>query len=109
MAPRNRRTEWTKTAAGGWTRSMGERGVRVRIFENRRGGVFYRAVWVPGVGRDVVSLETTDRDEAEQRGRALLAALLNGDPIAKPAAITLERLRERYQKEAPAFAASTES
>ena len=80
MAPREiPRTEWTRNKSGGWTRSLGERGMRVRLFENRRGGVFYRQVWVPGVGRSVQSLRTKDRAEAERLGRQLLAALLQGE------------------------------
>ena len=106
--PRNRRrNEWTRTRHGGWTRSFGQRGMRVRLFQNRRGGTFYRAVWVHGRGREVASLETTDRDEAERRGRALLAALLQGSPVAQKSVVTLETLWERYRLEAPAFATCT--
>ena len=51
MATRNRRNEWHQVH-GRWTRSLGERGMRVRIFEKRRNGTFYRTTWVPGRGRD---------------------------------------------------------
>src|SRR5438876_410891 len=47
MATRNRRNEWHQVH-GRWTRSLGERGMRVRIFEKRRNGTFYRTTWVPG-------------------------------------------------------------
>ena len=106
--PRNRRrNEWTRTRYGGWTRSFGQRGMRVRLFQNRQGGTFYRAVWAPGRGRDVASLKTTDRDEAERCGRALLAALLQRTPVVQQSVVTLEALWIRYQKEAPTFAACT--
>src|SRR5580658_474157 len=41
---------WRKVR-GRWTRSLGMRGLRVRLFENRS-GMFYRDVWVPGEGYD---------------------------------------------------------
>lgn len=108
--PRNRRrNEWTRTKHGGWTRSFGEPGMRVRLFQNRRGGTFYRAVWVPGRGRDVASLGTEDRDEAERHGRALLAALLEGTPMVEQSVVTLEALWDRYRREAPTFAACTKT
>jgi hypothetical protein len=44
MAARNpRRNEWHQ-ADGKWTKSLGRRGLRVRLFQNRKGGVFYRSV-----------------------------------------------------------------
>ena len=52
-----RRTDWHQSRGTG-SRSLGERGTRVRLFQKRKEGVFYRAVWVPGRGRDVASLMT---------------------------------------------------
>src|SRR5205807_387883 len=53
MATRNRRNEWHQVH-GRWTRSLGERGMRVRIFEKRRNGTFCRTTWGPGRGRRAV-------------------------------------------------------
>src|SRR5689334_4562764 len=72
------RSEWTKGKRGGWRCSIGERGLRIRLFQNRCGGVFSRAVWVPGSGWDTKSLKTNNRDEAERLGRALQVELLQG-------------------------------
>ena len=51
---------------GKWSCSLGERGIRIRLFENRRGGVFYRAVWQTGRGKEQ-KIARHDRPEA---GRA---------------------------------------
>ncbi len=103
MASRNpRRHEWRK-ANGTWTCSLGSRGMRVRLFQNRRDGTFYRATWIPGVGRDVASLRTKDRAEAERCGRELLAELLRGAPGFAPDVVTLGALWERFHRECPTY------
>ncbi len=103
MASRNtRRHEWKK-ARGKWTCSLGSRGMRVRLFQNRRDGTFYRATWIPGVGRDVASLRTKDRAQAERRGRELLAELLRGAPGPAPDVVTLGALWERFHRECPTY------
>src|SRR6185503_17007416 len=71
--------EGWKLVGGKWTRSLGMRGARVRLFQRRSGTTFYRDVWVRGKGRDIKSLNTCDRDEAERLGKQLLGALLAGD------------------------------
>jgi integrase len=71
--------------------------------------VFYRKVWIPGVGYDVASLGTTDRDEAEQYGKELLAELLRGTPSQRDSTVTLGELWERYRREAPSYLDSTET
>ena len=78
MPPRSIRRSGWKKKDGRWTCSLGSRGMRVRLFQNRRDGPFYRAMWIPGVGRDVASLQTKGRLEAEDLGRKLLAAMLGG-------------------------------
>src|SRR2546422_1312869 len=82
MATRNRRNEWHQVH-GRWTRSLGERGMRVRIFEKRRNGTFYRTIWVPGRGRNHGSLRTRDRNEAESGADALGRAVARAgdDPV----------------------------
>ena len=68
------RSGWYKIN-GKWTRTLGERGCRVRLFQYREGGVFYRATWVAGQGNDRRSLQTMDRAQAGRLGKQLLAEL----------------------------------
>src|SRR6185312_10036440 len=102
MASRHRRNEWHQ-ANGKWTRSLGERGMRVRLFQKRRDGTFYRTVWVRGRGRDHSSLLTKDRNVAERLGRQLLAELLRSEDAALPGVVTLGALWHRYRSECPAY------
>lgn len=57
MATRNRRTEWHQVNEK-WTRSFGERGMRVRPFQKRRDGTFYRPICIPARGREHASMMT---------------------------------------------------
>jgi integrase len=91
-----RRTEW-RQSHGKWTKSLGERGARVRLFQKRRGGVFYRATWIAGA-RDVRSLETHDRKEAERLGRQLLAALLGGEGLAASDVLSFGALWHQFRE-----------
>src|SRR5689334_11713514 len=104
MATRTRRrSEWHRTTTGCWTCSLGERGMRVRLFEKRKDGPFYRETHVPGHGRDQAPLRTTDKDKAERLGREPLANLLTGHR-AKPAGpLTLGELWTRFSKDCPAY------
>jgi len=94
--------EWLQTR-GCWSRSLGERGTRVRLSQRKKGGAFYRTVWVPGRGKSLASLGTRDRDEAERLGRALLAELQRGDSAPPPQRLTLGELWHRYQRDCDAF------
>jgi hypothetical protein len=49
MATRNRRKEWRRVK-GKWMRSLGDRGMRIRLFQKRPDGMFYRAVSIPAGG-----------------------------------------------------------
>lgn len=102
MAHKHPRYSW-HVVNGKWSRSFGERGVRVRLFQKRRDGVFYRAVWIPGVGRDTKSLGTRDRAAAEALGRALLAELLGGRGGRGAEPARLGPVWDRYSAESPAF------
>ena len=107
MARKHRRDEWHQTKSGCWTRTLGERGMRIRLFQKRRGESFYRGVWVPGArqGRwDVRSLGTSDRARAEELGRALRAAELAQDrPVESDGPIALLELWQRYSTTAARF------
>lgn len=102
MATRNRRNEWHQVN-GKWTRSLGDRGLRVRLFQKRRGGTFYREVWVAGRGRDRRSLDTTDRAEADQRGKLLYAELLKEQGPLAVGAVRLRRLWEEFRTRSQRF------
>lgn len=98
-----RQTTW-RSINGRWTRSLGSRGVRVRIHQLQQGGNYYRDVWTPGHGKSRKCLYTSNRDEAEKLGKALLAALLTQEtPTPGPRILTLGSLWDRYRTEAPAF------
>jgi integrase len=104
MANRN---GW-RLLTGRWTRSLGERGVRVRLFQMRKGGTFYRDVWVPGRGKDRRCLRTRHRGKADRLGRALLAALMTQDTESVvPETLTLSVLWRRYQHKCQAFLDNT--
>lgn len=107
MARRPSRSEWHQLN-GLWARSLGNRGLRVRLFQKRRRGDFYRSLWVPGRGFDKKCLGTNDRGRAEQLGKALLAALLKDEQVTTAGALQLSLLWERYRSECVAFKGYTE-
>ena len=107
MARKPSRTEWHQHK-GLWSRSLGNRGVRVRLFQKRSGGQFYRAVWIPGRGEDRRCLFTSDRSEAERLGKELLAAILRNEDTNPSFELTLADLWERYRTECVAFLDNTQ-
>src|SRR5687767_12453801 len=102
MARKPSRTEW-KQHNGTWRRSLGNRGTRIRLFQKRSGGMFYRAVWISGRGIDKRCLGTLERDKAERLGKELLAALLREEDIAGSGSLPLGELWQRYKNECVAF------
>ena len=100
MARRTRkRSEWHRTKNECWTCSLGERGMRVRLFQKRKDGKFYREVYDRENGRDQHPLGTSDKEQAERLGRELLGAMLSGT-LAKPSGLlTLGEVWKRFRKE----------
>ena len=95
MNPRsNERSTWHRVD-GRWSISLGMRGVRVRLFENRS-GVFYRDVWINGK-KNRRSLNTRSRDEALRLGKLLLAELLRGPQTSASLPLTLGSLWDCFQ------------
>jgi integrase len=93
-----------KQVGGKWTRSLGERGLRVRLFQKRKGGSFYREVWRVGSGRDQACLWTLEKQEADRLGRQLYAALLSGTSSRLTGGpLTLGELWTRYSTQCPAY------
>jgi integrase len=102
MARRPSRSEW-RQHNGKWSRSLGNRGMRLRLFQKRSGGGFYRSIWIPGQGFSRKSLGTTDRNEADSLGRELLAALLRNEDVSASSVLTLGDLWARYKRDAVSF------
>ncbi|HSU92217.1 MAG TPA: tyrosine-type recombinase/integrase [Gemmatimonadaceae bacterium] len=100
MAPRG---SWHQIK-GRWTRTLGEHGLRVRLFQMRKGGTFYRDVWLPELGKDRKCLHTTDRAEAERLARALLSARERDESeVRAPRVLTLGVLWDRFRHESQNF------
>lgn len=99
---RTRRDQWRKTNKGTWTISLGSRGQRIRLFQNRKDGVFYREVFRDG-RKDRQSLGTSDRDEAERLGKQLLSMLLSGQAPRPKSIVRLGALADAFVKESPMF------
>ena len=103
MAPQNRRRNGWHQVSGKWTRSLGERGCRVRLFEKRRNGTFYREMWISGSGYDRRCLGTKDRETADRLGRELLAGLLRGEELVAEQVVTLGQVWDLYRTSCAAF------
>lgn len=104
MARRTRkRSEWHRTKNDCWTCSLGERGMRVRLFQKRSNGSFYREVHQPGEGRDQQPLGTREKEIAERLGRELLANLLTGKSVKPAGLLTLGDVWTRFRKESVAY------
>lgn len=103
MARKPSRSEWQQRN-GLWTRTIGNRGARIRLFERTKGGGYYRALWIPGrATEDRRSLQTTDRGEADRLGRELLGAILREEERAASGALPLGELWRRYSGECASF------
>ncbi len=104
-----KRSEWHRDKSGRLSCSLGERGMRVRLFEKRKSGWFYRTVWIPGKGRDQKPLKTKDKDEALRLGKLLLAELLkSGVQPLRAAPLTLGELWDKYSLECVEFLDNSE-
>lgn len=78
-----------------WSKSIGERGHRVRLYEARLGGPIMRSVFVNG--KEVrKSLGHRDRETAVGEGYALLNALLSNEQALDKQSLTLGMLADLY-------------
>lgn len=102
MSRSRTRDSW-RSVGGKWTRSLGPHGTRVRLFQKRPGGTFYRAIWLPGRGRDVACLHCTDREVAYELAKQLLANLLSGQQEVATGKLRLGQLWQRFRNESPTF------
>ncbi len=98
---------WHKSESGCWSLSLGVRGLKVRVQQHQPGGTFQR---VFRVGRRVTyaSLGTTDRQEARRLAIDFIRELEKGKKINLAEPLTLERMWDRYQQEAPSYRGNLE-
>src|SRR5260370_12017469 len=80
-----------------WSKSIGERGHRIRLYEARPGGPIMRSVFINGK-EDRKSLRTRDKGLAIQQTYQLLNALLANDEALNEQSLTLGMVADRYVK-----------
>ena len=78
-----------------WTKSLGERGHRIRLYEKYPGGPIMRSVYVDG--KEVrKSLAHRDQEKATRQGYELLHALLTNENALDEQSLTLGLLSDLY-------------
>src|SRR3989449_9613748 len=85
-----------------WSKSIGDPGRRVRLYEARPGGSIMRSVFTNGK-ENRKSLGHRDQEKAIRQGYELLQALLANEHALDQESLTLGMVAELY-KESPAFA-----
>jgi integrase len=85
----------SRTSRRCWSKSIGERGHRVRLYEARPGGPIMRSVFVSG-REDRKSLRTSDKGLAIREAYQLLNALLANEQALKEQSLTLGKLADLY-------------
>ena len=78
-----------------WTKSIGEYGNRVRLYEARIGGPIMRAVWINGK-EDRKSLGHRDKKLAVEQAYKLHEALLTSEDALRHESMTIGMLIDRY-------------
>jgi integrase len=78
-----------------WSKSIGERGHRVRFYEARPGGPLMRSIYVHG-REDRKSLGHRDKEAAVKQGYELLTSLLNNERVVEQGSLTLGILADLY-------------
>ena len=78
-----------------WSKSIGERGSRVRVYEARPGGPLHRSVYINGK-EDRKSLGHRDRVRATQQAYELLGQLLAHDAVIENRDLTIGVLARLY-------------
>ena len=79
------------------------------FFKSRRMEVFTALYGFPVAGKDRRCMGTSDRAQAERKGRELLAALLSDQQVTSSGVLPLGYLWQRYRTEAPAFLDNSET
>jgi integrase len=78
-----------------WSKSIGERGQRVRLYEARLGGPIMRSTWINGK-EDRRSLGHRDRELATRQAYELLRAVLDNVQAVEDESLTLGMLAKVY-------------
>jgi integrase len=78
-----------------WSKSIGEPGNRVRLYEARPGGPIMRSTWVKGK-EDRRSLGHRDRELATRQAYELLSGLLANEQAIRDESLTLGMLARMY-------------
>jgi len=103
MARKTASPKWKQMDNGRWACSLGMRGATVRLFQKRKGGSFYRAVYCPGRGISRACIGTADKGEAVHIGLLLVAGLLRDELPAVPGSLTLKTLCDQYSAKCQRF------
>src|SRR2546426_4063268 len=98
---------WHQSERGCWSLSLGVRGLKVRVQQHKSGGTFQRVYRVGGRGT-YASLGPTDRQEARRLAIEFVRELEKGKRINLAEPLTLERMWDRYQQEAPSYRGNLE-
>ena len=80
-----------------WSKSIGQRGHRVRLYEPRPSAPIMRSIWINGK-ENRKSLGHRDRELATRQGFELLSALVANELAFSEESLTLGMLRELYVK-----------
>ena len=99
---------WHLSKNGRWSLSLGVRGLKVRVAQRKPGSTFYRVHRDPGRRTTYVSLHTTSRPEARQLAVDFIRELATRAKPAPAEPLTLERMWDLYQQEAPSYRQNTE-
>jgi integrase len=89
-----------------WSKSIGERGQRVRLYEARPGGPIMRSTWIYGK-EDRKSLGHRDRELATRQAYELLQGVLANEQAIEEESVTLGMLAKLYL-DSPQHAAKRE-
>ncbi len=84
-----------RTRRRGWSKSIGERGHRVRLYEARPGGPIMRSIWINGK-EDRKSLGHRDRELATREAYELLSDLAVTERAVAEESLTLGMLQDLY-------------
>lgn len=79
-----------------WRKSLGERGLRVYLFERTPGGALYREVYIDGKRVPKRSLGHRDKDRAEAEAYKLLAKLRAFEEASNGGKLALSMLFDNY-------------
>src|SRR5437870_880074 len=99
---------WHQSKSGCGSLSLGVRGFKLRVEPRQPGRTFRRVYRTPAGRLTYASLKTTDRVEARRLAIEFLRELEQGKKVNLAGPLTLQRLWDRYQQEAPSYRGNLE-